>query len=54
VNELCSRIQAAHPEKLYPPEETEKRVTQFLSLLYQQRYITFREITGEKKQDQGK
>jgi hypothetical protein len=54
VNELCSRIQAAHPEKLHPPEETEKRVTQFLSLLYQQRYITFREITGEKKQDQGK
>jgi hypothetical protein len=45
VNELCRHLQAAHPEKLHPPEETEKRVTQFLSLLYQQRYITFREIT---------
>ena len=54
VNELCRHIQAAHPEKLNPPEETEKRVTQFLSLLYQQRYITFREITKEKKQDRAK
>jgi len=53
VNDLCRLLQAAHPEKLHPPEETEKRVTQFLSLLYQQRYITFREITLEKKQDQG-
>jgi hypothetical protein len=54
VNELCRHIQAAHPEKLHPAEETEKRVTQFLSLLYQQRYITFREITKEKKQDRAK
>jgi hypothetical protein len=54
VNELCCRVQATYPEKLYPPEETEKRVTQFLSLLYQQRYITFREIIKEKKQEQGK
>jgi hypothetical protein len=54
VNELCSHVQAAYPEKLYPPGETEKRVTQFLSLLYQQRYITFREITKEKKQDRTK
>ncbi len=54
VNELCSKVQTTHPEKLHPPEETEKRVTQFLSLLYQQRYITFREITREKKEDQGK
>ena len=54
VNELCSRLQATHPEKLHPPEETEKRVTDFLSMLYQQRYITFREILGEIKPDQGK
>jgi hypothetical protein len=54
VNEICIRIQAAYPEKLNPPEETEKRVTQFLSLLYQQRYITFLEITREKKQGPGK
>ncbi|MGA2824383.1 MAG: PqqD family protein [Bacteroidales bacterium] len=52
VNEICIRVQAAYPEKLNPPEETEKRVTQFLSLLYQQRYITFLEITREKNRDQ--
>jgi len=54
VNEICNRVQASLPEKLNPPGETEKRITQFLSLLYQQRYITFREIILEKKQDQGK
>jgi len=54
VTELCSRVQATHPEKLHPPAETERRVTQFLSMLYQQRYITFREITLEKKEAKGK
>ncbi len=54
VYELCNRLQATCPEKLHPKEETEKRVTQFLSLLYQERYITFREITIEKKPTQGK
>jgi hypothetical protein len=54
VNELCNRLQAIYPEKLPSQEETEERVTQFLSLLYQERYITFREITVEKKPDQGK
>jgi hypothetical protein len=48
VSELCSHLQTAHPEKLHPPQETEKRVTDFLSMLYQQRYITFREIILEK------
>jgi hypothetical protein len=51
VHELCIRLQASHPEKLHPPEETEKRVTDFLSMLYMQRYITFREIIHENKQD---
>ena len=51
VLELCNRVQAAHPDKLDPPGETEKRVTDFLSKLYQERYITFREIMAEKKQD---
>jgi hypothetical protein len=54
VHELCNHLQATCPEKLHPQEETEKRVTQFLSLLYQEKYITFREITVEKKPDQGK
>jgi hypothetical protein len=54
VSEICYKVQTAHPEKLQPPDETEKRVTQFLSLLYQQRYITFNEINLEKKQGQSK
>jgi len=48
VLEICTRLQEIHPEKLNPPGETEKRVTQFLSLLYRERYITFREIIREK------
>lgn len=54
VNELCSRLQLAHPEKLQPREETVKRVTDFLSMLYQQRYITFREINRENNPDKSK
>jgi hypothetical protein len=44
VIEICEKMKALFPDKMQPPEETEKRVTQFLSLLYQQRYISFREI----------
>ena len=51
VHEICKSVQASLEKKLQPPEETEKRVTEFLSMLYQQRYITFREIIREKKQD---
>ena len=54
VHELCIQLQADHPEKLDPPEETQKRVTDFLSVLYQQRYITFKEIIQEKKQEPSK
>jgi hypothetical protein len=44
VQEICDRMKDLHPDKMQPSEETETRVTQFLSLLYQQRYISFREI----------
>lgn len=54
VSELCDHLQADHREKLHPPEETVIRVTKFLSLLYQQRYITFKEIVLEKKPDRDK
>jgi len=54
VHELCTRLQTTHPEKLNPPEETEERVAKFLSLLYQERYLTFREITKEKNPSIGK
>ena len=48
VREISEKLQLALPDKLQPAEETDKRVTQFLSLLYQQDYLTFREIMGEK------
>jgi hypothetical protein len=44
VHEICEKMKTLYPEKMQPVEETESRVTQFLSLLYQQRYISFREI----------
>ena len=54
VHELCSQLQSTYPEKLNPPEETEERVAKFLSLLYRERYLTFREITKEKNPSAGK
>ncbi|MDP4281558.1 MAG: PqqD family protein [Bacteroidota bacterium] len=48
VRDISEKLQAAIPEKLQPPEETDTRVTQFLSLLYQEDYLTFREIMNEK------
>jgi hypothetical protein len=44
VRDICEKMKSIYPEKMQPIEETETRVTQFLSLLYQQRYISFREI----------
>ncbi len=44
VAKICDRLKEQFPEELKPVEETEIRVTKFLSMLYQQRYITFREI----------
>jgi hypothetical protein len=49
VQHLCDRMRSERPELMQPPEETEKRVTGFLSLLYRERYITFREILPEKE-----
>ena len=44
VTEICDQLKTQFPEELQSLDETEDRVTKFLSLLYQQRYITFREI----------
>jgi hypothetical protein len=41
---ICNEMKNKHPDKLQPAEETEKRVTEFLSLLYRERYISFREL----------
>jgi len=47
VQAICHEMQDKHPDDLHPAEETEKRVTDFLSLLYREKYISFREILPE-------
>jgi hypothetical protein len=47
VSQISSKLRERFPEELHSTDETEIRVTRFLSLLYQQRYITFREIQDE-------
>ncbi len=49
TGEICNKLRDTFPEKLQPLEETEDRVSTFLSMLYQQRFISFREI--QKDQD---
>ena len=44
VMKICNELTEMKAEKLQPSEETEKRVTGFLSILYRERYISFREI----------
>jgi hypothetical protein len=50
VAQICSKLKEQFPEELQPLEEAEARVTGFLSRLYQERYITFREIQEETGQ----
>ena len=50
VAQICEKLKEQFPEELIPVEETEERVTKFLSLLYQQRYITFIEIQDKTVQ----
>ncbi len=49
VSQICLKLCQQFPDELQPVEEAEVRVTNFLSVLYQERYITFREI--QKKQE---
>ncbi len=51
VTHICEQLKVLFPEELRPVEETEERVAKFLSLLYQQRYITFREIQDDSPAD---
>lgn len=44
TSDISMNLKEKFPEKLSPSEETEERVSKFLSLLYQQRFISFREI----------
>jgi hypothetical protein len=41
---IAEELNISHPDKLQPAGETPERVTKFLAMLYQQRYISFREI----------
>ncbi len=44
VMDICQRLTEHFPGTLSPADEIEERVTQFMTFLYHQRYITFREI----------
>jgi hypothetical protein len=50
ISQICLKLKEQFPEELQPVEETEVRVTNFFALLYQERYITFREIQDESEQ----
>ncbi len=44
VQDICLKLTEYFPEKPSPADEIEERVTRFMTFLYHQRYITFREI----------
>ena len=44
VATICKKLEEDFPDKLPPAEETEERVNKFLTILYQQRFISFRQI----------
>jgi hypothetical protein len=50
AGDICEKLKELFPEKVTTADEIEERVGKFLSLLYQQRFITFRELV----KDQGK
>ncbi|MGE5425016.1 MAG: hypothetical protein ACM3N9_06610 [Syntrophothermus sp.] len=44
VEKLAETVYQTHPEKFKDQEDTNDRVRKFISLLYQERYISFRQI----------
>jgi hypothetical protein len=44
AGDICERLKEKLGEKLQPYDEVEQRVSKFLSRLYEQRYISFREL----------
>jgi len=44
VQQISDRLKTKLDEQIQPLDEVEDRVTKFLSQLYEQRYITFREL----------
>jgi hypothetical protein len=53
AGDICEKLTERFPEKLTGKDEIEERVGKFLSLLYQQRFITFREL-GKEQEEHGK
>ena len=48
---ICQRLREQFPAALRPGDDTEDRVTKFIFLLYDQRYITFREFGSHPHTD---
>lgn len=44
VEKLAEKVFHSHPDKFTSPEDTDERVRKFISLLYQERYISFKQI----------
>ncbi|MEI6898605.1 MAG: PqqD family protein [Bacteroidota bacterium] len=51
VKGICNKMAREHEELFKPLDETETRVTQFLSLLYRERYISFTQILDKTVPD---
>ena len=49
VRQICDKLKEKMGEKIEPHHEVEDRVAKFLSQLYEQRYITFRELQEESE-----
>ncbi|MFP3861213.1 MAG: PqqD family protein [Bacteroidales bacterium] len=47
VKQICDKLVKKMGEKVEPYNEVEERVAKFLAQLYEQRYITFRELQKE-------
>ncbi len=47
VQEICNELEKEFPEKLNPPTETADRANKFMSVLYQQRFISFQQLQKE-------
>ena len=47
VQQICDKLKEKLGDKIKPHHEVEDRVNKFLSQLYEQRYITFKELETE-------
>ncbi len=47
VQEISDELENEYPEQLDPPIETSDRVNKFMSVLYQQRFISFQQLQKE-------